>query len=175
MVGCGNTKVTDISRVYFDIDNVIRDFAKGVFGYHPLEWVSGIGGVSVEDYVSSHLDLLLKCPVTDFGISLWNYAVSTSCSLRFLSRQRDSWRAYTTKWLSAVFIGIPWEVSYVHEDIDKLAYLFGFTDKFWLLDDSPVFGGVPEVILLDKTYNRGKDCRHNNRVLDFTDFMSKGF
>lgn len=163
--------LTDISTVYFDIDNVVRDFDMGVFKYHPDKWETLIEGETVMDYVEARLHLLLECPLTSFGERLREYMDMTGCKVTFLSCQPYTWRDNTDLWLARNFWPSLIDVVYVHRHEAKLPLLLQGRRR-WLVDDNPQLAGWGGVITKTMPFN--KDVLTDCRVDTFNEFLLMG-
>ena len=148
--------------VFWDIDGVLRDLDKAVFGHHPGEWVAKVKGMDFIEYVSKNKRVLLQASPTDYVKALEKLCKSSFLENRILSSQPQDWREHTVYWLQknvskdieVEFVDTPEQkLDRVREELKKNVW-----SSVYLIDDYPFRGNVEglenNLLVVDRKYNR---------------------
>lgn len=133
-------------NIYFDLDGVIRDIHKAVFGDEHIEdWHSKPeSGKSFWVAIKEDMSVIETSPPTKYYevISLYE-------PIKVISCQPMDWRPYTDKWMKKYLPSS--SITYTDNADEKLGMLGEFDV---LIEDYPLFSDYSKIILIDTTYNR---------------------
>lgn len=160
-------------KVFFDLDGVLRDLEKSVFGYRVPHWDTPVDGMAFFDFIEyKGLQIVDQALPTKFyrTVHSW-FTRHPEHALVILTHQPEHWKKYTERWVKEHFGNIRYSLCYVDKMMGKLKYL----DDAILIDDYPGFAGNPNVIMVSKTYNkydaaphlRISKAAHMEHVLDY--------
>lgn len=133
-------------NIFFDLDGVIRDIHKAVFGDEYIsDWDSKPkNGKGLFETVKENMSVIETALPTKYYevISLYEPISIISC-------QPDDWRPYTERWMNKY---LPFsKIVYTHTAEEKLGMLGDFDV---LIEDYPNFSDYSKIILIDTTYNQ---------------------
>lgn len=132
--------------IYWDIDGVLRDLSKIVWGFEPEDWDYIMDGLDIFDIVRIYPPLLIEAPPTKYL-----KVIKKQKKPYILSSQPQDWRALTEQWTEKHLKDIPIKIKFVNKIQEKLKYL---KDGDYLIDDCPLFPDYSKIILVDRKYNR---------------------
>jgi hypothetical protein len=132
--------------IYWDLDGVLRDLCKVVFGGHADVWDQKTeSGKDLIETVDDDLDLLRIAPVSEY------IEIAQLCDpIHIITVQPDHWRKYTTNWIDHYFKDA--KVKFLNKPEDKLKFIVSGTRT--LIEDYPLFSCYDNIILIDRPYNR---------------------
>lgn len=146
-------------KLYFDLDGVLRDLEKSVFGYRVSHWDQPAkNGMEFFQWVEYQgLQVVDNAGPTKFLKTVLEfYTTGMHKPFKILTHQPESWKPYTEAWINK-YLGMAHpEIIYVKSMKDKMAYI----NDAVLIDDYPGFAGHPNVIIVNKTYNNHTDTKH---------------
>jgi len=139
--------------IYFDLDGVIRDLAKGVLGYIPNHWDDKVNGMGLVEILNGNLERLITSKPTPYYQTIKEFSTRP----HIVTLQAENWKILTVQWL--------------HNHFDKfdVSFVEGFGDKSGvvgtdlIVDDYPFFDKefYRQVILTRYPYNENvkeEDC-----------------
>jgi len=133
--------------IYWDIDGVLRDLSKIVWGFDPDDWnYKSPERLSIFDIIRMNPMLLVEAPAGKY-IDV----ARKQKELLILSAQLPHWRTLTEMWISTHLKDVPVYITFVDNSQEKLKYL---KDGDYLIDDCPLFPDYSKIILVDRKYNR---------------------
>ncbi len=136
-----------MSKVYWDLDGVLREFGTYVLGYEPSYWDAiNKDGKTVIELVNERPEICLECPESKYLPIVNEYLDK----ITIMTNQLPSWIPFTDKWLNN-HIQIQYEVIYTKNPGDKLARL---KEGDILVEDFPNFPCYDNIVLIDRTYNK---------------------
>lgn len=136
-------------RIFFDLDGVLRNLHKIVWGFEPLEYDSRINGKTLIDIVDNDLQILERAEPTELVP-----IVQKMTEVKIITNQPPHWRPYTMRWLNKYFFNNSLGIMYA--DVDgKKEFIRRYEDVI-LIDDHPELAGIERVITYDRMYNRDK-------------------
>lgn len=148
-----------MGKVYFDLDGVLRNFDKAIFGKPQEKWQDRmIDGQSVYDYIDQHLDKLVTAEPTKYLDMVVRYHRDAGIKVPILSSQPERWWSATLKWLDRHLPGLH-DTTFVATPEEKLQYL---QKDDILIDDHPVHDGEGKVVMVATDYN--KHCKNKKIV-----------
>jgi hypothetical protein len=145
-------------KTFFDLDGVIRDLEKSVFGYRVPTWDTPVEGMEFFEYIEyKGLQLVDRAIPTKFYKTIHSfYKKNPQHTLTILTHQPAPWKKYTERWILAHFHDTKYQIQYTEKMMGKLHLLDGAV----LIDDYPGFAGNPNVIMVNKTYNQYDSAPH---------------
>lgn len=135
--------------IYYDIDGVLRDLHKTVWGHVPQTWSEQTHGMSMFNYIQNNLDILKNSPKTPYAEVIAKYYKDKTIQL--LSSQPEKWQPNTLQWLTKNMNNVKdIDVKFTKGSNEKLPYL---KEDDLLVDDSPKFKDYSKIILIHYPYN----------------------
>jgi hypothetical protein len=134
-------------KIYWDLDGVLRDLSKIVFGKDPTEWGAKTDDrLSIFDAIRKDPRLLIDAPTTEYlPVAL------KQKSVHILTCQPDNWKTLTELWIATHLKDIDVLITFSETSQGKLAMLEGGD---YLIEDYPLFSDYKNIILIDRAYNR---------------------
>ncbi|MDD5062063.1 MAG: hypothetical protein PHN44_07280 [Candidatus Marinimicrobia bacterium] len=145
--------------IYWDLDNVLRDLCKPVWGRDAVEWFEKKDGMSFVEYLNAHPEILTDAPPTQY--------LSVALGMKNL----HIWTATQTNWIEPTWIWIK-----NHIGLPKIEFFSSGEEKLkrlqedptdYLIEDSPNFSDYSQIILIDKPYNGHIDAHIRVGYADF--------
>ena len=134
--------------IYFDLDGVLRNLGKSIFGKHPESWGEKKDGKGFIEYVNDNPDYLIKAEPTKYlDVALEEFPRK----ILIMTVQLPKWIDYTEKWLDKYVGKDRYLVMYVPPDtkVDIMDEVKGL-----LVEDHPNLSSYEKIILIDRPYNR---------------------
>jgi len=138
--------------VYFDLDGVLRNLNKSVYGYEPRGWnEKTIEGLDLLEVINQDLSILEYAPIMKY------YKVVNDLFpvVKIATCQLPHWITRTNKWIKRRLPNA--EVLMFNRGQEKFDYVINEKGGV-LVEDSPFFEDYSNVILIDHPYNRHVDA-----------------
>jgi len=152
--------------IIFDLDGVLRDVNKVVYGFEPEVWNQRHpeSNETFLDILKSDPSLLLQAPPTEY----LNALMTEYSRIEIATCQYQSWVKYTEEWLKRYipFAEVKWFPGFAGQE--KNDYVTK-TRSCILVEDSPMLQNYDDIILIDHPYNRHIRCK--TRVTNPEQFM----
>ncbi len=143
------------NKVIFDLDGVLRDLSRAVFGQDPPYWHhKDCHGDNIFEVMEKYPGLLITAPPTQYLRSLTGFDYIT-----VVTNQVPWWIPNTSHWMRRNIcyeMNILYGVIYTTDPEEKLE-LCKENDKY-IVEDSPKLSCYDRVILVDRPYNRHVKC-----------------
>ena len=134
-------------KIYWDLDGVLRDLSKLVFGKDPPKWETRTSDrLSIFDAIRKDPRLLIDAPATEYlPVAL------KQKSVHILTCQPENWRTLTELWVATHLKSTDTAITFTDTSHGKLSMI---EDRDYLIEDYPLFACYKKIILIDKPYNR---------------------
>ena len=150
--------------IYIDIDNVVRDICKPIFGEYPEKWDAKTKeGLSIVDYIKKNpAEIYLNAPPTEYDKTIMDFYAHHSEYVFFISTLvlfNGNQNILTNNWFVKNYNLIP-EIIWIINPQDKLKFLLEGN----LIDDYPYEEAEwdDRIYIIDRPYNR--HIKAKNRI-----------
>jgi hypothetical protein len=163
LIGVHNRGVIAVTDIYFDLDEVLRNTNRMVFGHTNgrYNWEQKVEGMTYVEYINKHLEILVDAPPTPYLKVVRKYFPQP----RIATFQPAKWMPYTQKWLDR---HIPNAIVYNFDSFAAKWHSVVVELGGILVEDSPRLPSYKGVAIIDFYYNRRLQPTHfpeNNKPM----------